>query len=73
MAISTTPDFKNVSWEPYNKEKILSPSLDITKLYIKFRSITGGETEVMEQEINRKKDSESKKDLATEEGIVKEY
>ncbi|MCK4892209.1 MAG: hypothetical protein KAS78_06085, partial [Candidatus Pacebacteria bacterium] len=51
MAISTTSDFKNVSWEPYNNEKALNADLNATKLYIKFRSITGGETEVIEKEI----------------------
>ena len=83
MAISQTPDFKNVSWELYNNEKTINLDPQTTKLYIKFRSITGGETEVMEQEIIHKEnsefllDSESKEipegSLVTVEGGYKVY
>ncbi|MCK5332416.1 DUF2341 domain-containing protein [Candidatus Parcubacteria bacterium] len=58
MAISTTLDFQNVSWEPYRKEKELNFSSGITKLYVKFRSITGGETKVIEKEIIQNFESE---------------
>ena len=49
IAISTTPDFKSVSWEPY-KENIVLP--DVEKVYLKFRSQTGGVSEVYEIEID---------------------
>jgi len=47
IAISTTPDFKYVSWEPY-QEKIALP--DVEKVYLKFRSEAGGVSEVYEIE-----------------------
>ena len=49
IAISTTPDFKYVSWEPY-QESIILP--DVEKVYLKFRSPTGGVSEVYEIETN---------------------
>ena len=55
IAISTTSDFKYVSWEPY-QENIPLPDAD--KIYIKFRSQSGGVSEVYEVETT--KDSESK-------------
>ena len=50
IAISTTPDFKDVSWEPY-QENIILP--DVEKVYIKFRSQSGGVSEVYEVEVNQ--------------------
>jgi len=47
IAISTTPDFKYVSWEPY-QEKIALP--DSEKVWLKFRSKAGGVSEVYEVE-----------------------
>jgi len=49
IAISTTSDFKDVSWEPY-QEKMILP--DAEKVYLKFRSLSGGVSEVYEVEIN---------------------
>ena len=72
MAISTTPDFEYVSWKLY-EENITIP--DTTKLYIKFRSKTGGISEVIEVEVN--KDPESKEipegSLVIVEGDYKVY
>ncbi|MEA1936614.1 MAG: hypothetical protein U9N04_00700 [Patescibacteria group bacterium] len=56
MAISTTPDFEYISWEPYQEAIVLS---DANKRYIKFRSQSGGVSEVYEAET----DSEDKIDL----------
>ncbi len=47
IAISTTPDFKDVSWEPYQENVVLP---DAKKVYLKFRSETGGVSEVYEVE-----------------------
>ena len=58
IAISTTPDFEYVSWEPY-EENIVLP--DTNKVYIKFRSEAGGVSEVYEIGI----DSETEIDLET--------
>lgn len=44
MAISETEDFSGISWEPYNE----SYKISIKKLYIKFRSLDGGVSEVYE-------------------------
>ena len=49
MAISTTPDFEYVSWEPY-QENIDLPDTD--KVYLKFRSKSGGVSEVYEIEVD---------------------
>jgi len=48
IAISTTPDFEYVSWEPY-EENIVLPN--VKKVYLKFRSETGGVSEVYEIEV----------------------
>ncbi|MCK4892232.1 MAG: hypothetical protein KAS78_06210, partial [Candidatus Pacebacteria bacterium] len=58
VAVSTTPDFKYTSWELYEKNKTIDIS-NANKLYIKFRSKTGGVSKVIEVEIN--KDLEPKK------------
>jgi len=47
IAISITPDFEYVSWELY-EEKMILP--DAEKVYLKFRSETGGVSEVYEVE-----------------------
>ncbi|MCK5122979.1 MAG: hypothetical protein KAQ87_02430, partial [Candidatus Pacebacteria bacterium] len=47
IAISTTPDFEFVSWEPYQENVVLP---DAKKVYLKFRSETGGVSEVYEVE-----------------------
>jgi len=52
MAVSTTPDFKNVSWMPYIEKVILNVNSDTTKVYLKFRSKTGEQTSVIEQDLN---------------------
>lgn len=47
VAISITPDFKYISWEPYQETVILP---DANKRYIKFRSQSGGVSEIYEVE-----------------------
>lgn len=47
IAISTTPDFEYVSWEPYQENITLH---DVEKVYLKFRSPSGGVSEVYEVE-----------------------
>lgn len=53
IAISITPDFKYVSWEPY-QENITLPNTE--KVYLKFRSSSGGVSEIYEVETDLETD-----------------
>ena len=48
IAVSTTPDFEDVSWEDIkSKDKILASYSDAPKLYIKFRTKQGAASDVI--------------------------
>jgi len=53
MAISNTPDFKNVSWEPYSSTKqwTLLPGEGERTVYIKFKSSNGGVSSVVSKSV----------------------